>query len=124
MPDLAITMTSSPPPPSLVGVTQITFTLDVTNQSDVFATDVKVFQGLDANLDYVSATVVGQPPTVCTGTYAITCSIGSMPGHATARVVVVANVRSQSAYTTSGASVSAVQPDPNPTNNSAGVTYF
>ena len=124
MPDLAITMTSDPPPGSLVGVTQITYTIDVTNLTDVFATNAKVVDFVPGNLSAVTATLVGGAPNACTGSGAITCFIGGLPGHATARIVISGNVISQFTYTSNSANVSALQPDPNMANNIAAITHF
>jgi uncharacterized repeat protein (TIGR01451 family) len=127
-PDLAITMTSNPPPGSLVGVSQITYTIDVTNLTDVFASNVKVNDFLPSNLTLApgspgspNPTVVDRPLAVCTAGF--TCSIGDLPGRTTVRVIAVTNVTSV-VYTSNTVSVSALQPDPNTANNFFNLTHF
>jgi len=127
-PDLAITMTSNPPPGPIFGVTDITYTIDITNQSDVFGSNVKLADVLPANLSLVSATVQppsgGGPPHLTCPTptgQAVTC-IGDLAGHSTVRIVLVTHVVS-AVFTSNTASVSCLQPDANPVNNMATVIH-
>ncbi len=122
LPDLAIAMTSNPPPGSIFGVSQITYTMDVTNQSDVFATNATLNDVLPANLSYVSGTVDRSPLTCTSTAQIVTCPLGSLAGSDTIRVVIVANVTS-AAFTTNSARVTELQPDANPANNTAAITH-
>ncbi len=96
--------------------------MDVTNQSDVFATNATLNDVLPANLSYVSGTVDRSPLTCTSTAQIVTCPLGSLAGSDTIRVVIVANVTS-AAFTTNSATVTELQPDANPANNTAAITH-
>jgi uncharacterized repeat protein (TIGR01451 family) len=122
MPDLAVALTSSPPAGPILGVTQITYTIDVTNQSDVFATNAVLTDVLPANLSFVSATV-NRSPLACSAVgQVVTCPFGGFAGRDSIRVTIVTNVTS-AVYTSNTASVTELQTDANPANNSASITH-
>jgi uncharacterized repeat protein (TIGR01451 family) len=115
-------MTSNPPPGPIFGATQITYTVDINNTSDVFATNAVLTDVLPYNLSFVSASV-NRPPLACSvNGQVVTCSLGNLPGHDAVRVVIVANVTA-AVYTSNGAGVTELQDDANPANNSASVTH-
>jgi len=123
MPDIVVSMSSNPAPGSIFGVTQITYTIDVNNVSDIFATNAVLTDLLPSNLSLVSATV-NRPPLACSvNGQVVTCPLGDLPGHDSIRVVIVANVTS-AVYTSNGASVTELQNDATPANNSASITHF
>ena len=72
---------------------------------------------LDASLTLVSATPSQGEP--CTGTGTITCNLGSLISGASATVTVVATTSPTPGMIGSTASVTATEPDPNLSNNSA-----
>lgn len=111
--DMAIVKTDSPDP---VGVGQlVTYRLTVTNNGPAVATSVVVTDPLDGTLTFVSAT-----PSIgsCSGTTTITCNLGTLTvGNSQFVNIVVQTTATGTIVNT--ATVSALQTDPVPANNSS-----
>jgi uncharacterized repeat protein (TIGR01451 family) len=114
--DLAITKSASPSSPR-VG-TNLNYALTVTNNGPGAATGVSVTDQLPSNVQFISA----RPSQgSCGAPNPIVCSIGNLAVGASATINVVVQPTAVGALTNS-ASVSGNQQDPNPANNTAGVT--
>ena len=127
--DVSLTVTESPNPVTAVpgesdfgtGV-EMTFSLIVSNAGPAMATDVTVSNGIfmDPALTFVSATG-GNTPTI-NGTLLI--NLGSLaPGATNVAQIIAYPTQATVIFYTNTFAVFADQPDPNPTNNSATVTY-
>ncbi|OGO12498.1 MAG: hypothetical protein A2Y53_01815 [Chloroflexi bacterium RBG_16_47_49] len=114
--DLSITNVDSSDPLTPAGQ-DVTYSITVTNNGPAYATGVTVTDVLDASLTLVSATPSQGEP--CTGTGTITCNLGSLISGASATVTVVATTSPTPGMIGSTASVTATEPDPNLSNNSA-----
>ncbi|MCL5959431.1 MAG: DUF11 domain-containing protein, partial [Chloroflexi bacterium] len=111
--DLSITNSASPNP-ATVG-TNLTYTIDVTNNGPSPATGVTLTDTLPSGVLFRS---VSSSQGSCTGMSTITCSLGSLANGASATVTVV--VRPKGPQTiTNMATVSAGEPDANAANNTA-----
>jgi uncharacterized repeat protein (TIGR01451 family) len=113
--DVSIVKTTSKAAPN-VGA-NVTFTLIASNAGPSDATDVNVTDILPSGYTFVSAS-----PTV--GTYDSTSgiwSIGSLTNSANATLNIVSTVNANGNYTNT-ASITALQNDPNATNNNSSVT--
>jgi uncharacterized repeat protein (TIGR01451 family) len=110
--DMSITSTATPDP---VGVgNDLTYVLEVKNNSASPGTSVNVQDNLPAGVNVVSVT---PSQGSCTSGATVNCTLGSVLGGATATVTIV--VRPQAAGTlVNTATVSASQPDGIPENNS------
>jgi uncharacterized repeat protein (TIGR01451 family) len=112
--DMAITKTASPNP--IKQGNTLTYTLNVTNNGPSDANNVTVTDTLPATVSYISAT-----PTQGTCSQAagkVTCLLGTMnSGTSTTITIQVTAVTPSSAV--NNASVTADQPDPNSSNNTA-----
>ncbi|OGO12504.1 MAG: hypothetical protein A2Y53_01855 [Chloroflexi bacterium RBG_16_47_49] len=114
--DLSITNADLTDPVTPAGQ-DVTYTITVTNNGPAYATGVTVTDVLDASLTLVSATPSQGAP--CTGAGTITCNLGSMLNGSSATVTVVATTSLTPGMIGSTASVTAAEPDPNASNNSA-----
>ncbi|MCP3962331.1 MAG: DUF11 domain-containing protein [bacterium] len=100
--------------PSQVG-TEVAYYLTIINAGPAAATDVRATISLSAEVSFLAAI----PTDLCSEDSGIvTCSLGSVQGGATTTVAVAATPNSVGTITT-GATVTALEPDPNLTNNTA-----
>jgi uncharacterized repeat protein (TIGR01451 family) len=111
--DLALTETVAPNP-VLLGGSNLTYSLTITNNGPSPATNVVLTDTLPAG-----ATLIGATPSqgTCTSPLA-TCAIGNLASGASATVLVVLKPNATGTVTNS-ATVTANENDPNPANNSA-----
>jgi uncharacterized repeat protein (TIGR01451 family) len=106
-------------PASATTGTNIPYTILVTNNGLAAATGVTVTDVLPAGSSFVSAI-----PTQgsCSGTSTVTCSLGGLANGAGATVTLTIQAPSSGPSVTNTATVTAVEVDPVPLNNSAGAT--
>ena len=107
-------MTDSPDPVQ-VGL-DLTYTITVSNNVPDTALGVTMTDTLPPGVNYVSAT---PSQGSCTGTSTVTCNLGTIPGSASATVVLV--VTPTVAGQLSNTAVVPYPGDPNPSNNSSTV---
>jgi uncharacterized repeat protein (TIGR01451 family) len=113
--DLAVTMTDSPDPISVGSV--LRYAITVTNNGPATATGVRIVDPLPSGLTPVSVTT---SQGTCTGSTAITCSLGSLA--ASARATVEISVRPAAAGSlVNTVVVASTSPDPVSTNDTATV---
>src|SRR5262249_46923152 len=120
--DLSITNTTLPNP-ATVGK-NLTYGMNIMNNGPETATNVRVTDALPAGVTLVSATFnfIGGASQPCAGTAMITCSLGTVGVGRLAGAVVFIVVRPQATDVLSNtAVVTANEPDPNPSNNTATV---
>jgi len=111
--DLALTETAAPNP-VLLGGSNISYTITITNNGPSPATNVVLTDTLPAG-----ATFVGTTPSQGTCTNPLsTCAIGNLASGASATVIVVVKPNATGTFTNS-ATVAANEADPNAANNSA-----
>lgn len=118
--DMGVVVQASPNP---VQVGQnLTYTVTATNHGPSTATNVKIIDALPANVTFVSAIdSVGGTPTSAAGT--VTDTIPSLIANGVVTLtIVVATNGATAASISDSASVSATEPDPNTTNDTASVT--
>jgi uncharacterized repeat protein (TIGR01451 family) len=116
--DLGIVKTATPNPVKVGGT--LTYTLVVTNNSLVTATDVKVVDTLPTGFTYQTA--AGENSVTVVGN-TITLYLGTLAEQGTDTITVVGQVTAAAANTiTNTAVVSSDQPDGNPANNTSSVT--
>ena len=112
--DMAITKTASPNP--IKPGNTLTYTLNVTNNGPSDANNVTVTDTLPATVSYTSATPTQGTCSQSAGT--VTCLLGTMNSGTSATVTIqVTAVTPSSAV--NNAAVTADQPDPNSSNNTA-----
>jgi len=111
--DLAIVKTDSPDP---VGVGQfITYRLTVTNNGPAIATNVTINDPLPAQVNFISAnTSIG----ACSGGATINCSLGTLEVGNSQFVDVIVQANTTGTVTNT-ATVSGIETDPVPANNSS-----
>jgi uncharacterized repeat protein (TIGR01451 family) len=107
---VSIEMTDSPDP--VVAGSDVIYTLTVRNAGPAAATSVTVIDTLPSELTLVSAT---PSQGTCNGA---TCSLGTVAAAATATITLVATSSSAGIFTNTAA-VTAAEPDPVLTNNTA-----
>ena len=112
--DLAITKTASPNP--IKQGNTLTYTLGVTNSGPSDATNVTATDTLPSTVSYISATPTQGSCSQASGT--VTCLLGSMVSGASATITIQVTAVTPSSAINS-ASVTADQPDPNSSNNTA-----
>ncbi len=111
--DLAVTKTDSPDPVT-AGV-DLTYTVTVTNNGPDAATGVALSDTLPVGVALVSST---PSQGSCTGTFPVTCDLGTLANAATATVTIVVRPATPGTITNS-ASVTSNVFDPDPANNTA-----
>ncbi|MEO8669782.1 MAG: DUF11 domain-containing protein [Tahibacter sp.] len=112
--DLSITKTG---PANAIAGSRISYTLDVANNGPSTTLLVSITDVLPAALTLVSAT-----PTQgsCLGTTTVTCTVGNLSNAATASISVVVDISPTANGTlTNTASVTSIDADPNPGNNTS-----
>ena len=112
--DMAITKTGAPNPVKQGNT--LTYTLTVTNNGPSDASNVTVTDTLPTTVSYTSATPSQGTCSQATGT--VTCLLGAMTSGTTATVTIQVTAVTPSSAVNS-ASVSADQPDPDLSNNTA-----
>jgi uncharacterized repeat protein (TIGR01451 family) len=121
--DLAITKTAAPNP--VVTGTNLTYTINVTNNGPDAAESVTVIDNLPASVSFVSCAVAGGVGSACGGVgNNRTVTFTSLAANAVATITLVANVSCALADGTmisNSTSVSSLATDPNLANNSATV---
>ena len=109
--DVALTMTAAPAPAALNS--NLTYTMRVTNNGELNATNVRLTDVLPSGATFVSATA---SQGACTGTATVNCTLGNLNVGATATVTIV--IQPPARLTISNvAEVTANEPDGNLTNN-------
>lgn len=110
--DLAVTVSHSPDPVR-VG-SNLTYTINVTNNGPGSATGVTVTDSLPTEITFVSATA---SQGACSGSGTISCTLGNLPNGTSATVTIVVNPTVEGALSNT-ASVRGNEPDPDAGNDS------
>ena len=120
--DVAITKTASPEP--VDQGTNLTYTLQVTNNGPALAVNVNVSDPLPSEVTFASVSTTQGTCTYTAATTTVDCALGnvSVGGLVLITINVTANTFSSSTLATNTATVSATTSDPNLTNNTASVT--
>lgn len=96
----------------------LTYTITITNNGPEMANDVKLTDVIQSGLTWISTkTTQGQ----CSGTATIDCNLGAIPSKANATVTIDTKVVAAGTMT-NRVSVSHLETEPNPSNNSATTT--
>lgn len=117
--DVAITKTASPEPVNQG--TNLTYTLQVTNNGPAVAQGVTVTDQLPGEVSFTSVSTTQGSCIYTAATTTVSCSLNSISvgGFALVTINVSANTFSSSTLSTNTATVSATTNDPNLTNNSS-----
>ncbi len=115
VPDLLLIMKSDAPDPLNIDQ-QLTYTIDVTNNSTGTATGVTLTDSLPAEVSFNSATATQGSCSQANGT--VTCALGEMAAGATATVTIVVTPTTPGMITNT-ATVNANEDDPFPGNDTA-----
>jgi uncharacterized repeat protein (TIGR01451 family) len=102
-------------PPSVSVGQGIGYSITVTNNGPVAATNVVVTDAIPAGTNFASATA---SQGTCGGTSTVTCNLGTLASGASATVSIAVNANSAGTVTNT-ATVAADQHDPNPADNSS-----
>lgn len=120
--DVAITKTASPDP--VDQGTNLTYTLQVTNNGPATAQGVTVTDPIPGEVSYVSVATSEGACTFTVSTTTVSCSLGNL-GVGSLVVITInvnANTFSSTTLSTNTATVSAITGDPNLSNNTASFT--
>jgi len=115
--DLSLTKTLSPGP--YVAGQPVTFTLTVTNNGAVAATNVVVTDTLPAGMFATSTT----PPGACTGTTTVTCTAATLAGGASTAFTITATLPATPGNYTNTATVTSANGDSAPGNNTGSANF-
>src|SRR5580692_4661676 len=120
--DVAITKTASPEPVNQG--TNLTYTLQVTNNGPAVAQGVTVSDPLPGEVTFASVSTTQGSCTYAAATTTVSCTLNSISvgGLVVVTINVSANTFSSAALSTNTATVSATTDDPNLTNNSSSAT--
>ena len=120
--DVAIFKTASPEP--VDQGTNLTYTLEITNNGPAVAQGVTVSDPIPSQVTYVSVSTTQGTCTYTSSTATVGCTLGnvSVGGLVLITINVTADTFSSSTLSTNTATVSASTGDPHLTNNSASVT--
>ena len=127
LPDLVATAFADPPPPTIPAANAtVTYTITIGNGSDVYATGVSVtgsgYWNLANFVATTSASFDGSSCTTSTSSNTFTCDLRGMPAH-TSKQITVTGIVTQRVYMTFGATVTSLQADANPADNSASIVH-
>jgi len=109
-----LTIVKSAPPSATVGF-GLTYSITVTNNGPISATNVVVSDTLPAGTTFTSATT---SQGSCSGTSTVTCSLGTIANGANATISITVNTTTSGTITNT-ATVSASEHDPVPSDNSS-----
>ncbi|RPI31415.1 MAG: DUF11 domain-containing protein [Chloroflexota bacterium] len=113
--DIGVVISGDPNP---VGAGQaLTYTLTTGNYGDTDATGITLTNTLPPGVTFLNSTASQGTCTFAGGI--VTCNLGSIHGSETAVVTVTVNAPATAGVMTNQAVVSAIEPDPNPDNNTA-----
>jgi uncharacterized repeat protein (TIGR01451 family) len=120
--DVAIVKTASPEPVNQG--TNLTYTLQITNNGPAVAQGVTVSDALPGEVSFTSVSTTQGLCTYTVATTTVSCTLGSISvgGLAVVTINVSANTFSSSTLSTNTATVAATTSDPNLTNNSSSAT--
>jgi uncharacterized repeat protein (TIGR01451 family) len=111
--DVAVAMSAAPNP--VAQNSNLTYTITVTNNGPLSATNVTATDVFPAGVTFVSAT---PSRGSCSGTTTVTCNLGTMSNAANATITIVVTP-TQTGPLSNTVNVTSTVPDPNPANNSA-----
>ncbi|MGB8473354.1 MAG: C25 family cysteine peptidase [Candidatus Acidiferrum sp.] len=120
--DVAITKTASPEP--VDQGTNLTYTLQVTNNGPAVALGVTVTDPIPGEVTFSSVSTTQGTCTYTASTTTVSCSLGtvSVGGLVVISINVAANTFSSSTFSTNTATASSTTGDPNHSNNTASFT--
>ena len=120
--DVATVKTASPEP--VTQGTNLTYTLQITNNGPAVAQGVTVSDPLPGEVSFTSVSTTQGLCTYTVATTTVSCTLGSISvgGLAIVTINVSANTFSSSTLSTNTATVAATTSDPNLTNNSSSAT--
>ena len=111
--DVSVTMTATPT--SVAQNANLTYTITVTNNGPLNATNVAATDAFPAGVNFVSsATTAGS----CSGTTTVSCNLGTLNSGASATITIVVTA-TQAGTLANTVNATSNVPDPNTSNNSA-----